>query len=60
VDNLMHILRRLPTLETLVMTGTPLDNVIGVANAADVQAARPGERDSLQYRRTIIGLIDIP
>lgn len=56
----MHILRRLPTLETLVMTGTPLDNVIGVANAADVQAARPGERDSLQYRRTIIGLIDIP
>ena len=32
-DNLTHILRRLPALETLVVTGTPLDNVVRALSA---------------------------
>ena len=32
-ENLTHVLRRLPALETLVVTGTPLDNVVGALSA---------------------------
>ena len=58
-DNLTHVLRRLPALETLVVTGTPLDNVVSaLAALRDEQQAPvlPGLRSL--YVRGIGGADD--